>query len=922
MKILILIVSGIFLIQTAFAQVSVFDCQALPETITQAMINSSPDFYRPCVTLGGEEAINMTGLTPYKVVAAKEITLKDGFHAGGFDSNGSAWFKIEPQQNAFDVAVMNYGDLLHVQKLKKMELGVKLNSLIQDKINNFTEKVNVSSSQKINPYLDWEIRVVATFSKDGMSDPIEIDGFYSRDFEVWQQYPLPAPNNWHIGYSDAEYQSLGGWTDLHSPYTFRLRFAPPQSGHWKSSVKVVVAGAVAYESPEFYFNVDDSNNEGYVYAGKRYMLRDGKTFFPVGINLPWPETHDKFDVELSDNMTTTDTWSYPDSTIVYLTTEGHRHNYCAPRVYDSYRNLMTQLSQGGANYMRTIMNPISTDIEYEELGNYTDRLPMAHEMDKILTHAEDLGLLIHWNMAIHYTFQMMGVTSYHRFWTWDDTVKGNPFAYASIVGPDPVDFLTHAEAKKYYKQRYRYILARWGYSPNIAVLELFSEISNVGSELPDNSFFYRQGNNWQMYRDWQVEMAEYIKSHYHGKIHALTSSYAGRKVPQDNTFDSPYFDLMTVNVYDFQEPGFAEELIKETAQSIFNNLHEDSYTKNTIKPIMFSETDAVEASCDDKYVEVIRAQWERLYSGLAGSFSWVMMYKPELFPVLGQMRLAMNGIELERDRWHPGASDLVESLRGPEWEYNDSYAEDMDGKIKYNLFEKPKDRKADLIYLRSADRNFAAGVTTNKTFNIYNQGNGCFNSGGYTVPDEYKNSLTVNTEDVKLKLRNMRLDRYYVNYFIPSNQSVPVNSSDELGQKVKISDVIYGSLDHYVRVVKARRTNYNWLETRAVVDNAVLKNELDTAQSDSGVLSLGDEQIRYSDIEVFPNPFNERVTIKHSFDEKIVAELLNIDGKSIKKYTISDYETILDVSGISEGIYILQLQSDNQVLKQIKLRKQ
>ena len=719
--------------------------------------------------------------------------------------------------DSFQVAVMNYNDLLSIQKLQKLELGIQLTKQLQEKIDNFTEKADTPSSEQINPYLEWEIRVVAFFSKDGMTEPIETDGFYTRDFEVWQQNPLPTPNNWRIGYTNEEYQSLGGWTDLHSPYTFRIRFAPPQSGLWRSIVKVFVSDSLAYESPEWHFNVEENHQEGYVSAGKRFMLRDGKTFFPVGINLPWPETHEKFDPELSDNMETTDTWSSPGDTIRYRGTEGYSHNYCVPRVYDSYRSLMTRLAAGGANYMRMIMNPISTDIEYEELGNYTDRLHMAYELDKILEHAEELGLFIHWNMSIHYTFQMKGITSYYRWWTWDDTVRGRPFAYAALVGPDPVGFLSHAEAKKYYKQHYRYILARWGYSQNIAVLELFSEISNIGSEAPDKSFFYQSGDNWTKYRDWQVEMAAYIKSQYHGRIHALTSSYAGKKVPADDTFDSPYFDLMTVNIYDFTKPGFADELIKVTAQSIFNDQHEDSYTKNTIKPIMFSETDAIDASCDDNYVEIIRSQWQRLFSGLAGSFSWMMMYKPELFPVLGQMRQAISSIELEGEKWHPGASELMESPRGPEWIYKKDYVRGMDGNMRSPFSLKQLPKKADAMYLRSGNREYAAGVVSNKTYNIYNQGNDCFKNwwknicthcpSNYDIPAGLEKSLFLTVRESGLSFRNMQPGRYDIHQLIPAYQFLPVTYKSKSGTRLNLSGFLGNSLIDYIQIIRVNPVN-------------------------------------------------------------------------------------------------------------------
>jgi hypothetical protein len=46
---------------------------------------------------------------------------------------------------------------------------------------------------------------------------------------------------------------------------------------------------------------------------------------------------------------------------------------------------------------------------------------------------------------------------------------------------DPRDFFTNVDAIKHYKNRIRYMEARWGYSTEIAVTEILSEASHVGS---------------------------------------------------------------------------------------------------------------------------------------------------------------------------------------------------------------------------------------------------------------------------------------------------------------------------------------------------------------------------------------------------------------------------------------------------------
>lgn len=692
------------------------------------------------------------------------------------------------------LTVLNYSDLNSVELFEKLELGVALPSEVATKIENFTkDRLN---APKLNPYLEWEIRVYAEFFSDSITTgPILIDGFYTIDYTSWSVDRLPKPKDGDM-YSDDEYNSLGGWKEIPTSFPFRVRFAPPKTGTWKTRVKIVVENQEILESEWLSFNVIKGNDPGYITVGDngRYLNHNSKTFFPFGCNLPWPESDKLNDPELVENLSFTDKNGQ-----YYEGNEGYKENFCTPRVYEKYRNVMTQLADNGANYFRMIMYPSSTDIEWEKLGNYTERLAMAHELDEILNLAEEKDLFIHWNMQIHYSFQF-SKHAYYRVWSWDSRNNGLPFAYKALIGTeDPIDFFTHEESKKYYKQRLRYILARWGYSTNIGVLEMFSEISNVGSHQADNADFYRTGDNWKLSNTWQKEMAAYIKSHYNGKIHLLTASYAGEIAYEDDIFADSNLDVITSNIYDFQNPSFSKFWTDNVSKNFLNTNNPNAYQINKVKPFIFSETDPIEAVCDQNAIEIQRAMWQGIFSGLAGTLSWELRKHPNVFPIFGQMKNFISNYDLDKGAWYPGASEQSKISNEYLWTYYRNFAAHMG----------IENENADISYLRSGDDNYVIGVITNKTYNVASTST-CLRSD-FGLKKELK---TIDCEEENLKLRGMHNAKYYIDYYDPSNLDRPVFSSDDGGPKVKIEYSIPANQNGFITLFVVRRKNYERLIDR------------------------------------------------------------------------------------------------------------
>lgn len=703
---------------------------------------------------------------------------------------------------SFQTAILNYNSPDEVLKYEKLEIGIQLPAEINMKVLNFIDKLD--SSEKINPYLEWELKVEVIFThEEDPSNPITIDAFFMKKYKSYMTPRLPRPWNGE-SYSDAEYNRLGGWAETQNSYPFFARFAPPKTGNWKYSVKIT-AGEFSASSSDMPFSVYDAGSKGYMQVSKngRFLELAGKTFYPTGVNAQWPETHGEFDPEFHQHNISKSGGQ------TYYRPELYRQSVCVPRVYDKYKEVLEKLNDNGVNYFRTIMNPVSTEIEWETLGDYTKRLPQAQEMDKILELAEQRNMYIHWDMATHFTFKY---NVYHIvFWDWIDNDGTPSYAYKSAFGLDhPAEFFTNEEAKKYYKQRLRYILSRWGYSTNIALFELICEISNIGSEKDDSDDYYH--DHHQLYEDWQAEMGAYIKSQYNGKIHLLTASYSGEKHKDDETFSKgKTFDVMTSNVYDFGQPDFASFSNKFISKRFLNenpdNSGENVYTMTctgegkdkkcvwNIKPMLFSESDPIESqeNCKRSPVELNRSFWQSLFSGLAASVSWTSWYFTDNYAIYGKMQKFISSVDLAGGEWHPGASELVlrDSLKL--WQYNADYAAAMDSKTS----------KADIAYMRSGDLTAAIGVLTNKTYNIYNADT-CL-----AIPQNIaylKNRQTVNLSDEKLSIKGLKRGKYVVEYFFPDNQQEPIFVSEQKGSSLSIElPFISATKEGYIVLFRVRK---------------------------------------------------------------------------------------------------------------------
>lgn len=256
---------------------------------------------------------------------------------------------------------------------------------------------------------------------------------------------------------------------------WRARYAPGEVGDYRA-VFVLTSGATHHRSAPLAFSVAPSARRGFLHAAGPWIFRfdNGEPFRGLGENIGWES-------RASD-----------DSRYFKALHENPRFNY---------EYLLGQLSAHGGNFLRTWMCAWNLPLEWPHVvdtARYTD--DPAHfnasaiaRMDQLVELAAAADVYLMLTLDPHGS--LLG-----RPWELNpyNTRNGGPAA-------TPAGFFTSPAARARYRDRLRYLVARWGYSPHLGVWEFFNEIDNAMYEqkpdrIPD-----------AVITDWHTEMSAYLK---------------------------------------------------------------------------------------------------------------------------------------------------------------------------------------------------------------------------------------------------------------------------------------------------------------------------------------------------------------------------------------------------------------------------
>lgn len=198
---------------------------------------------------------------------------------------------------------------------------------------------------------------------------------------------------------------------------------------------------------------------------RQFMRSDGLPFVPVGANLAWA----------------------PDG-------RADRVNF--------YLQALPAFAHANLNWMRVWMahwGALNLDWLPADMGPSpkpgTLSEQVAENWDQILGAAEESGVYIQMVFQHHGQFNTVNDSN----WAQNPWNAANPGGFLKA----PADFFTDANARVMTLVKYRYIVARWGWSPAVVAWELFNEVHWTDA--------FRQGHEAEVAR-WHGDMADYIRS--------------------------------------------------------------------------------------------------------------------------------------------------------------------------------------------------------------------------------------------------------------------------------------------------------------------------------------------------------------------------------------------------------------------------
>lgn len=438
--------------------------------------------------------------------------------------------------------------------------GMLMSFVIQAADTSAVEKVPVHGKFEVKA--DYDVTGINPYDYDKINCQAVVTSPDNRTFVLDGFYS----NDFDFSYDTNIYSEKKG--------SFKVRIAPWKAGKWKYFLKITKDSREVYKtSLKSFIAVADRKQKGYLRVSKTdplFLEFDNKdSFFGIGMNLAWPKERGLLD----------------------------------------YKDWFKKLQDNGANLTRIWMAPWSFGIEWEtELGNYGSRQKQAFMLDSIMDMAKEDGLYIMLTLVPHGEFSTKIDPE------WDK----NPYSVKNDGLLDaPEDFFINPAAKKAFKNRLRYIIARWGFSDRIMAWELFNEV-----DLTDN---YKAGP----VADWHSEMCDYIKAHDTYR-HLLTTSFSNpNKDPE--IWNLSQIDIVQTHIYN----------LRDEAAQIYEacKLKIDNYAKPNIVGEYGIEAgpDFIANKVDVTGIHMHNAMWSGVFTMSMGApmqwYWWDYTDKYNLYPL-------------------------------------------------------------------------------------------------------------------------------------------------------------------------------------------------------------------------------------------------------------------------------------------------
>ncbi|MGQ9591461.1 MAG: hypothetical protein ACUVYA_14350 [Planctomycetota bacterium] len=392
-----------------------------------------------------------------------------------------------------------------------------------------------------NPFDPDEIAVDATL-RGPSGKELRIPAFYARDYE----------------------RSLEGGREVLRPAGepgCRLRPAALAPGPHELGVAARIAGKLA-ASASRRLDVRPGGGAGFVRVEPRrrryFQLDDGSPLFLVGLCASWHDARGTYD-------------------------------------YDDW---LAAYERAGINYIRIWMWHHAFGIEWDREDRTRYRLDRAWTLDRVLGEAERRGIRVMLCLDYHGILETKP-----DFWGGNDFWPRHPYNAAN-GGPCATqnDFFTSPEARKLYRKRLRYIVARWSAFPGILAWQFFNEIDNVYGYLKPEDV-----------AAWHRDMARDLRE-LDPYGHLITTSLTGKSERRE-IWEIPELDFAQYHSYNEERPA---RVTARVASGFFERYQ---------KPVFVGEygTDfrGWKPETDPHLRALHQAIWSGAFAGAAGTaMSW------------------------------------------------------------------------------------------------------------------------------------------------------------------------------------------------------------------------------------------------------------------------------------------------------------
>jgi prepilin-type processing-associated H-X9-DG protein len=366
-----------------------------------------------------------------------------------------------------------------------------------------------------NPYDPAEITVWAEFVSP-QDSVYRVPGFWYQDFKrctTCAPFPRASATDTCL-YCTTCPEDPKYLAPVATRLPWRVRFAPPTAGRWSYRVVVKHNNSTVF-GPKTVVTVKPSTDPGHVGKhrnGRNFAFADGRLFFPVGMNV-------------------TGTW---------VLTNYNRLPYRDAQVG------ISRIADSGGNFARVLMTHAHFGIEGPDgpAGRYDVRQNRAYDLDALLEYAARRRVYI--QLTLMTPDELFNSDEFGRAWPQHPYRK----LMASDTGPEA--FFTDSVSRQLLRQRIRYVMARWGYSPALFAAELMGEVDGFGGGTKDRQYW--DGENPRNVRRWTDEMIGHARSFAPHHLYTISTAHTFSSFyPRPDTtvalYTSPQVDFVQDHFY-------------------------------------------------------------------------------------------------------------------------------------------------------------------------------------------------------------------------------------------------------------------------------------------------------------------------------------------------------------------------------------